>query len=153
MSDTPTPDELEAAQTEQEDPRFIRYTIERNVIDGPAIPDGTEVTLRLFACVTPGQIGTETGELLPITRLVIRDWYGPVVERYGPPTDPEEVALRVLAEYVTLPYGDDKGVYADPRNREMMRRVIAAYDMARERPQHDRPAQMSEPSTTEESAK
>jgi hypothetical protein len=183
MSDTPTPNECprcedtqdrfgrseepktpcpDCASTEQTDPRFIRYTIARTVIDGPAIPRGTEVALRLFAVVAPDHIGTETGELIPITKLVIRDWYGPVVERHNPPGDPVDAALEVLAEYVTLPYGgrrlvDDAGsperVRGDARNREMVRRMMAAYDEARERPQHDRPAQMSEPPTTEESAK
>lgn len=158
MSDAPTPDELEAAQTEQDDPRFVRYTIHRTVIDGPAIPHGTEVALRIFGKVVPDRIGTETGELLPITSLAIRDWYGPVVERHNPPGDPVDAALEVLAEYVTLPYGgrrlvDDAGsperVRADARNREMVRRMMAAYDEARERP-HDPPAS---PAPIEESAK
>lgn len=146
MSDAPAPGELEAPQTA---PKFIRYTIARTVIDGPAIPHGTQVVLRVFGDVIPDRIVSEEGVAVPTTRIAIRDWAGPYRERYSPPGDPIDAALEVLAGYVTLPYGgrrlvDDAGsperVRADARNREMVRRRMTAYDEARERPQHEESA-------------
>jgi hypothetical protein len=77
MADAPTPGEVEAAQTEQDDPQCVRYTIHRAVIDGPVFPDGAEVVVRLHGTVGPDRMVSDEGVAVPTTRLIVRDWAGP----------------------------------------------------------------------------
>ncbi len=80
------------------DPTFAYYRIRQVTIDGPPLPVGTEVSLKVLAVVC----GAVFDDALGSEALVLRisDWAGPIAEAHNPvPAHDCDAELRAAPGY------------------------------------------------------
>jgi hypothetical protein len=114
------------------DPPSVYYRVPMVVIDGPALPVGSEVGLRVLAVVAPdAPVVADGADRIPSAALRIVDWSGPWREPHNPDVEPAiaehilDAAARGIAA-CDVPGWDVAGQVDDTVARAYARAAIEA---------------------------